>query len=374
MPKTIQAPQRSGPTVKTGPRLFRKQVLKFGTISYPGVGKLTFDKPYADKVTAAFNQRAYDQVPFILADADNRHHMRPEAFRGQVVGLQTTDDGLDALLELTEDGAKLIDDNPSLGVSGRFVQDMARADGQTFPVAMQHVLGTFDPRLTGLRPWEQLTDLSTDPSEVVDLTAATYEGEPMTDEELAKIADLVAAKLKPADDTPSESETPDATGDLTAEEEAELKAILEAADDEPEPPEAQPETAPEPALALSQPVDLAGADPARVQALEEVLGTERYDAWAKDMARAGVPPRILDLARPVLSKFGALTIDLANSDTTEPSAIIRQMLEEAKGVIDMSRAVGTTDGADSMPAEKTQQAVNAWKSEYFKSGPVAPTV
>lgn len=382
MPTAIQAPKATGPTTQTGPRVFRKQVLKYGTINYPDpvtgkTFKLTFDQAYADKVMAAFNAKAYDQVPFVLANERNQHHMNPEAFRGQVIGLEPTADGLDILMRATDEGAKLLEANPELGVSARFVQDMARADGQTFPVAMQHVLGTFDPRLTGLRPWEQLTDLSSDPSTVVDLTAATYEGELMTDEELAKIADLVAAKLQPAAATtttvPATETVPEATGDLTPEEEAELKAILDA--DDPATTAATAATAgaaaaepvKEPAgAALSNPVDLAIGEqsPARIQALEEVLGEERYAAYSKDLIRAGVPPHMVDLAAPVLSKFGALTIDLSTADPADERAIIRQLLEAAKGTVDLARPVGTTDDSGDVPSEQRNADVAAWKTTY----------
>lgn len=385
MPTAIQAPKHTGPTVKAGPRVFRKQVLKYGTINYPDpvsgkTFRLTFDKAYADKVMTAFNAKAYDQVPFILANEKNQHHMNPEAFRGQVVGLEQTGDGLDILMRATEEGAKLLDENPELGVSARFVQEMARADGTTFPVAMQHVLGTFDPRLTGLRPWEQLTDLSSDPSNVVDLTAATYEGEPMTKEEMAELADLVAAKLKPADET-STSTTATATvpppaGDLTPEEEAELQAILDA--DETPDPAAAPTTAPASAETVREPVgaslanpavDLAVAEqmPARIQALEEVLAEERFDAWAKDLVRQGVRPALINLARPALSKPGSLTIDLSTADPADERAIIRRMLEEDKGSVDLSRSVGTTEDAGDVPASERAEHVKAWREKYQAS-------
>lgn len=159
--------------VKVGNKMYRKQILALSTINYKGK-KIKFDKAFLTDLANSFKDGAYDQVPFQLADADNRHNMDPERTRGELVGVELTDDGLDGIFSVTDDGAKIIESNPKLGVSARIVQALEKSDGRSFKRAINHVLGTLDPRVTKMRPW-QAVDLSEADKEieVVDLTAAT---------------------------------------------------------------------------------------------------------------------------------------------------------------------------------------------------------
>lgn len=154
-------------------RTFRKQILKKGTINYEGQ-KVVFDDAFCADVVRSFHGGAYDQVPFVLADMSNRHNMDPERFRGEIVDMEVTPDGIDAIVKTTKAGAKAIESNPKLGVSARIVQGLDKVDGRRFKAAIQHVLATMDPRLTGMRPW-QAVELSEefDDDEVLDLTTAT---------------------------------------------------------------------------------------------------------------------------------------------------------------------------------------------------------
>lgn len=186
------------------PTRFRKQILKMGTIDYKG-RKIVFDRPFLRKIVKAFNAGAYDQVPLVLADASNAHNMDPEKFRGEVVALELTEDGLDGIIEATPAGAKVIQSNPRLGVSARIVAGLDKSDGRRFPLAIQHVLATMDPRVTGMRPWQAVTDLSNDDEDplIVDLSSHPYAEENKVPR-IAKTAEPVKSKVpagvrKPAD-------------------------------------------------------------------------------------------------------------------------------------------------------------------------------
>jgi hypothetical protein len=72
--------------------------------------------------------------------------------------MQVEPDGLYVTLNPTERGARVLAENPGLGVSARIVEQYQRADGKFFPAAIQHVLGTLDPRVTGLGAWTPLGD------------------------------------------------------------------------------------------------------------------------------------------------------------------------------------------------------------------------
>lgn len=166
---------------KVGRRVFRKQILPKTTINYKGQ-EITFDEPFLRDLAESYRQGAYDQVPFVFADPDNRHNMDPERFRGEVVGFELAEDGLDAIISVTKKGAKVLEENPRLGVSARIVEGLVKSDGRQYPRAIQHVLATMDPRVTGMRGW-QAVDLAVyngPQDEVVDLTSATYEEHTVT--------------------------------------------------------------------------------------------------------------------------------------------------------------------------------------------------
>lgn len=182
----FQLPVRNGSARQIGGRLFRKQVLPADrTVTYQGRtlrfvkdGESDPDRDVYSLRDLAANFDALDQVPFVLADDKNRHSDSPERFRGEVKGFEVADDGLDAIIKMTEDGAKVIRDNPSLGVSARLVKQLAEWGPRKVP-AIAHVCGTLLPHIPGLRGWQAIvSDLTPtyDAGQVIDLTAATYEG------------------------------------------------------------------------------------------------------------------------------------------------------------------------------------------------------
>ena len=86
------------------------------------------------------------------------------------------DDGLYVTAELTEDGERVLTANPRLGVSARIVEGYDRSDGKHYPAAIQHVLGTLDPRIPGLGAWEAIEAASPVPDTVIDLSASSSRG------------------------------------------------------------------------------------------------------------------------------------------------------------------------------------------------------
>src|SRR5690606_27125899 len=107
----------------------------------------------------AFKSGAYDQVPLVFADHENRHNLDPKRFGGEIEDFVVKNDGLYAKVSATSDTAKVLKNNPRLGVSARIVEGLEKSDGRVFPRAIQHVLLTMDPRVTGMKPWQTI-DLS----------------------------------------------------------------------------------------------------------------------------------------------------------------------------------------------------------------------
>jgi hypothetical protein len=172
----VLTPFTAGDAVELGSRLWRKKLLPIGDVEYKG-RMLHFTRDYLGRLVQAFQSGAYDQVPFQLADAQNTHTNDPERTRGQITAMELGDDGLYVTAELTPEGEKVLEANPRLGVSARIVEDYARSDGRHFPAAVQHVLGTLDPRIPGLGAWQAIEAATPVPDTVVDLSASHFAGE-----------------------------------------------------------------------------------------------------------------------------------------------------------------------------------------------------
>jgi hypothetical protein len=328
-----------------------------GEIDYKG-RRLSFTRNYLGGLVDAFDHRAYDQVPFQLAGDENKHTNDVERFGGQIesmdLGKGGEEPGLWITLATTERGGRVLSENPGLGVSARIVEDYARSDGKFFPAAIQHVLGTLDPRIPGLGGWRTV-EAANDVDITIDLSGAEFAGEgtgempELTEEQKReRLAKLLA--IDPADldelvaglhvDAPTEAE-----GDeLSDEELEELTRAAEALDaqgllDEEGDGQPAPQGQREPATAgafsnqdaiLALELSNARADQNALE-LAEVRGyldNERFLAERRGFAEDhGIPPYITDFARPLLEGAGHV-VDLANGTQVDAGAIMRKVLTE----------------------------------------------
>lgn len=350
----LLTPFDRGNAVELGNRIWRKRVLPVGEISYQG-RTLKFTPSYLAGLASAFKDKAYDQVSFQLADAANTHTNDPERHRGTIVDVQAEPDGLWMYLNPTERGERVLKENPYLGVSARIVEQYQRADGKFYPAAIQHVLGTLDPRIPGLGAWEAIEAANT-PSVVIDLTASSYAGQEvetmpeMTQQQQANLSRLLnmdpAAldRLIGSQQAPPPAAPPAPTGqaDGTADDELseqELNDLIAALDDE-ELAEVESQMN-EGTLAgmattgltaeAQMAIDLANS---RADETERQLGVfqarfeaQQFEAEKRNMADLGIPPYITDLARPLLQGSGH-TIDLANGQRVDAGTVIRKVLSE----------------------------------------------
>ena len=80
MPATaVQLPFVRDPAVRTGSKLFRKQILPLGDVTHPEHGTLTFTADRLARLRDRFLAAdAMDCVPFVLVDAANAHTDDPE--------------------------------------------------------------------------------------------------------------------------------------------------------------------------------------------------------------------------------------------------------------------------------------------------------
>jgi hypothetical protein len=390
MTTTLLTPVTSGKAQRVGASMWRRQLLPIGDITYEG-RKISFTRDYLARLVQAFRDKAYDAVPFQFADADNKHTNKPEQRRGTVRDLELTDDGLDVIVEAGKAAGDYLGEYPDLGISASIVEAHARADGKFFPVAIKHVLGTLDPRLTGMRQWQPATaalasdmwhgiDFSGDAGDVIDLTSAEYATPagapakppepppadpaappaPATEESPMARTEAQEARLNRLLDLPDEKfdallADPEPAEELT---DAELQALLaeidaeDGTEGEPE-KDAKPEG--EPALAgaalsaeAQAAIDLAnsraeeqGIELARITA---ALDTATYERERDAFARLhGIPSRITDLARPLLEGTGHV-VELSNGTNADAGAIVRKVLTEygrTVKALDLSAETGT---------------------------------
>jgi hypothetical protein len=378
----LQAPIMRGAAEALGPRTFRKQIGKVGRIEHPD-GPIDFTAQDLETYAQNFREQAYDQVPFTLVDDANAHNDDPRRFQGDVIGVETEGEKLYALMNLSEDGAKMVRDNPKLGVSMRIRE--RPSPGYSTPrkwPAIEHVAATFRPVIDGMDGWESFSDLSTRyGSTVVDLTASTYQEShtdvatetPLTDEEVDQLKALDAAEVRgllsadePADDQephrpifPTDDDRRSLIQRLfgrdqptDAEIDAELQTLVE--QDGPEQTEQTPLAANLSASTLTaddrSALDLAQQ---RVSTMEATLAKERADRDASDYIRSGVPKSLVDLARPALESPEEVKIDLSTGGSKDARSVIRSILDEAKGTIDFSEA-GSSEDADNAKATAEQ--------------------
>lgn len=369
-------PQSSG-------RLWWHKLLPVGDIEYRlpdgTVRTLKFTKDYNDGLQQSFNARAYDQVPFQLAGDANIHtnKVAKGQFGGDIVQFDSREDGLWIALAPSKTGEEYLLENPRLGVSARIVEDYARSDGKFYPAAVQHVLGTLDPRIPGLGVWQPI-DMANQPDRVLDLTGAVFAGQkddemPLSDAEQARLAQLLQV---PQDDwnrilsglqapglTPEELAL--LTGDFTGEDELsddDLAALLDEAarldaagllDD------FQPAGA---GVGMSQDVQLAidltnyrSDEMGRQLALMQGrLADEQFVTERRVMADAGIPPFITDLARPLLT--GTNVINLSSGGQVDAGQVMRRVLTEVGKLTQLLDLSGETGSGFDEPAAYQQGA------------------
>jgi hypothetical protein len=418
MTTTLLTPMERGKARRSGASLWRKQLLPVSSINYKG-RVIDFTREYLAGLVKAFTDRAYDAVPLQFADEENHHTERPEHRRGTVRALELTDDGLDMIVEAGADAAKYLAEYPDLGISAKIAENYERADGRFFPAALKHVLGTLDPRITGMRPWQEIAAANDDDGEILDLTGAAYtvpEPPGQYDNGGALPPGAVTTVNRTGTDgpviTPPGSPAPEVkeTGmAFTADQEARLAQLLDLPDEQfsalltaaaPAPgtqpdPEAGPdadlsdeelaeliaglgleeaggtetETEPAPAAAAGAgltaeaqaQIDLANSR-ADENAIELARVTTALNRAAYEQERAhysreyGIPPRITDMARPVLEGDGHV-IELSGGSSVDAGAIVRKVLAEigkTVKMLDLSGELGT--GMDfSAETERAEQ-------------------
>lgn len=355
-----------GGPVDLATKRFRKQILRDGDFKYTDkAGKrrtLKFDLSYYKALKKAFDDKAFDAVEFQLADGSNGHDVGPEQTRGTLLELEDpADDGLWGTFEVSEDAAKLLDLHPNLGVSARIFENLEHADGRRFPIAMKQVLGTTDPVITGLKPWEKVDLSRQDVSGTIDLSGQEQGDMPNGDDDDTK----TTVELTKADAAKLKAFLTEMTGE---EELAKLFAGPEDGDDDPE-GEGDREPDPQLALALSR-ADQANA---RVLELERKMHAQAVQGELDQWGRDGLAPKVIELARDLLVEGETTTIDLSRDGKTTKLGVaartrelLNTVVELARNgmvVVDLDRELGDLTGGNTEEG-RVAALTDQWMKEY----------
>jgi hypothetical protein len=338
---------------------FWKQLIPMGyELDYKG-RKLKFDKHYLSNIKTAFEENALgQQTAFQLATDANEHdtdadklagrHYDPKRFQGDVEQLAINNRGLYGKFKLTKDGTKIISDNPRLGVSVSLKEGFKSHDGKTYPVVMRHVLGTLDPKIRDMGDWQKdyiaLSETYDDKSdeEVIDLTApgATETKQP---------ADTQTPTADGENVTVKKSDYEKMQQDLQEYQDAEkeIESWLEEDDDDDTVDQAAP------------------VDPKLIELSNQVAASQ-WEAERDKLLRKGVPVKMLDLATEVMSDgYSDYTIQLSNEKTVDSKDLIRKLLHEAEGAIDLSEEQGHGVSNDEGENEARDQYIENFMRDLF---------
>ena len=156
-------------------RLVRKQILKTGTLNYPGVsgGKVEIDNAFLSRVVENFNSKVCDIVQFPLADANNSHTEDPLRNGGEVVQLKHENDALYAYIDVRKnDVLEGIKEGTIIGASAMLALDYTDTrTGKKAGPTLLHVAATNRPHVLELEDFEVIAASVDSKSKVVVLTA-----------------------------------------------------------------------------------------------------------------------------------------------------------------------------------------------------------
>lgn len=314
---------------------YEKEIVRVGTIKDKKSGKeIKFDgqflKEFKSNFDAVLASNGY--VPVQDVTDDNRHTDRTRYQVGIVNELRLDDEEnptrVIARIKLNDDMKNVVDFNPKIGVSIGASYTHLSEDGRPTNVFPRHIAITHRPKLQGMEAWKKLVKMSDAGEELtLDLTDADFtEG------------------LPEREDTSERSEVEMADINFTElMENAEFKNAFESA-------------------VAAQVATATQEKDQRIQELENSVGQVQRSSYEQAVnlaiesyAQAGVPRSVREPAKALLLSFEAgeesRTLNLTEgegdeSETVELSRwqVVTRLLDEVKGVIDMSeRSSGEDD-------------------------------
>jgi len=337
-------------------KYWKKEILPSGVRNYKGT-KLDFSK-INPAVLDAFNDNAVDQVPLVLALADNKHPetgQELERLEGDLTKLEMSKEGsLFGFFDLSDDVVnKIRKSNKKLGVSARIDIDYKREDTEkNYPYALRHVCATTAAHIKGMKPWEtvELTDEEKS-GNVLDLSTEVVDS-PTTTKETGD--DLVTVNI-------SKDQLDKITAFM-----AEVEKAQEIGNDLNKPAEGEGVKLSEEASTRIELAEKAAKDAlALAEQGQSEAAAARWESRKRDLALAGVPPVMLTKAEPIMKLAKPPSIKLSEDETLSASEVISSILEEAKGTIKFSEEGHSfSDGSSSSKSAEEEEFEKSFAASF----------
>ena len=356
-----------GPTTKvkdkkSGKVFYKKQILPVGKFRYNDQ-ELDLSDTNLATIARSFNDKAYDEVASQFGGTESEHNNDPLRRNGTVAAVEhVPGKGMWGYFDLTDDGRQYIEKFPNAGVSPRIVAGIKRADGKNFEAAIEHVLFTNVPRMSGMASWEKVelsqgakSDAGSDAT-VLDFSTVTAEPTRLGSQSTftSKVEGGGNANNKDEGNVSGFNEEQISfLNNMIADSKRFEEALNESGDNQ-----QQAVIPAELSNGLSEAQKNANA---ALQGIAELQANARRDSWTakkRELASRGVPPAALNLADPIMLSEPTKVIDLSTSEgtvRTDEQQVTLSMLETMAGTVDLSgesgHGVGGTE-PDAVPQEE----------------------
>lgn len=172
-------------------RLFKKHILNYGDLIYPGVkgGKVHIDSKFADTLITNFSNGVCDIVQVPKAGPNNEHTEDPDRNIGEVIGIEKDDETgkIYSLIDARDEAAADKLGKTLIGASAMMHLNYTDTKtGQKVGPTLLHVAVTNRPYITNLDEFGEVLAASADGSSDAVLLAAPTQEVPMDKEALIK--------------------------------------------------------------------------------------------------------------------------------------------------------------------------------------------
>lgn len=180
-------------------RVFRKQILHYGDLMYPGVkgGKVKVDEAFADKLIANFTNKVADIVQVPKAGANNEHTEDPDRNIGEVIAVRKGAKGVYVDMDIRTDDADKIG-KTLLGSSAMLHLNYTDTKtGEKVGPTLLHNCITNRPYVTDLEDFEEVLQMSAPGVDITDQKIVVLTSAPDgTKEKHMSTLDELFAELK----------------------------------------------------------------------------------------------------------------------------------------------------------------------------------
>lgn len=344
---------------------WKKEILPSGTRTYKGQ-KLDFGK-INPACVQAFDDGAFDSVPFVLTMPNNDHPdkgQEAEHLEGDLHKVEMGDKGqLFGYFDFTNSDKVpgiIQKSNGKFGVSGRIeVGYKAEDTGKEYPYALSHVCGTTRPHIKGMKPWEAVTlSDNVKGGMVLDFSADVLDDE------------IASSQPKDNDEGGIEvpgldKETIDWLQKFVKDSQAAEEKIdsAKSGDDG-----GKEETTAKLSEADTKRIELAETNTKRALELAETAqreaASEKWKTLKSELTRAGVPPAILatEGLDGLMSSPKRATISLSDTESIDATEIVSKVLDSCKGIVPLDDETGSAVRLSESEGDDKEFA--AWAREW----------